>query len=90
MEMKTLQNWRNCYAVLLAISVLLIAWYAVKQVLDAAFIFGSISIALLALLVKQNRTLYDASLIWDNRILAVPSAVISISDSKEKVLPRKL
>jgi hypothetical protein len=83
MQMKTLQYWRNCYAGLLAISVLLTAWYAVKQVLDAAFIFGSISIALLTLLVKQNRLLYDASLIWDNRILAVPSAVISRSDSKE-------
>jgi hypothetical protein len=82
--MKTLQKWRNCYAVFLAISVFLTAWFAVNQVPDAAFVFGSISIALLMLLVKQTRMLYDASLIWDNRIFAVPSAVISISNSKEK------
>ena len=36
------------------------------------------------LLIRQSRLLYDASLIRDNSILAVPSAVIFILGSKEK------
>jgi hypothetical protein len=49
-----------------------------------ALVFGAASMAMLTLLVRQSRLLYYARLIWDNRILVVPSAVISIWDSKGK------
>lgn len=44
---------------------------------EAAITLGAVSIAFLILLIRKIRLLYDATLIWDNRILAVPSALIS-------------
>ena len=83
--MKAIRKRRNGYAVLLIISVLLTAWFAVKLITETTLVFGATSIALLVLLVRQYRRLSNASLIWDNRILTVPSAVISIMGGKEKV-----
>ena len=85
MQMKAIRKRRNGYAVLLIISVLLTAWFAVKLIIETTLVFGATSIALLVLLVRQYRRLSNASLIWDNRILTVPSAVISIMGGKEKV-----
>ena len=51
---------------------------------EAAFAFGAISVASLLFLVRQSRLLYDATLIWDNRILVVPSALISMAGGQGK------
>jgi len=80
--MKVNRKRRNCYAVFFAIGVFLTAWFVVKLMTEMAFVFGAASIVLLMLLVRQICLVYEASLIWDNRILAVPSAVISISGGK--------
>ncbi len=82
--MKAIRKRRNGYAALFAICVFLTAWFAMKLMTEAAFIFGATSIALPMLLFRQRRLLYDASLIWDNRILTVPWAIISISGGKGK------
>lgn len=82
--MKAIRKRRNYYAVLFVVGVFLTAWFAVKLMVAAASVFGVASIALFMLLIRQSRLLYDASLIRDNSILAVPSAVIFILGSKEK------
>ncbi|MFA6670630.1 MAG: hypothetical protein WCS98_08375 [Bacillota bacterium] len=82
--MKDIRKRRNCYAVFFLIGIFLTAWFAIKLMPKTALVFGVVSIALLMLLIRQNRLFYDANLIWDNRILAVPSSVISISNGKGK------
>jgi hypothetical protein len=85
MQMKAIRKRRNGYAVFFAIGTLLTAWFAVKLMAETAFVFGGASTALLILLVRQSRLLYDASLIWDNRILVVPSVVIATANCKGKL-----
>lgn len=82
--MKAIRKQRNCYALSLAISVCLTVWFGATFVLEAAFSFGAISIASFILLMRQSRLLSAASLIWDNRILAVPSAYIFTADGQGK------
>ena len=77
--MKSIRRRRNGYALLFVASIGLAVWLGVSFTLEAAIAFGVISLISLLLLVRQSRLLYDATLIWDNRILAVPSALISIS-----------
>lgn len=76
--MKLIRKRRNGYALLFAASICLAVWLGVTSMLEVVFAFGAISLISLLLLVRQSRLLYDATLIWDNRILAVPSALISI------------
>lgn len=80
--MKWIRKRRNGYAVLFVISILLTAWFVMTLVIEKAVVFGAVSIALLMLLVEQNNLLYNASLIWDNRILVVPMAIISKSGDR--------
>lgn len=82
--MKAIRKQRIYYTIFFAVSVFLTAWFAMKLLVVMAFLFGAASIALLMILVRQSRLLYDASLIWDNPILTVPSAVISISGGERK------
>lgn len=77
--MKSIRKRRNGYALLFAASIGLAFWLGVSLALEAAIALGAISLIFLLLLVMQSRLLYVATLIWDNRILAVPSALISIS-----------
>lgn len=83
--MKAIRKRRICYAVLFVGGVFLATWSTVKLMVATASVFGVASIASLMLLIKQSRLLYDASLIRDNSILAVPSAVISMPDGKEQM-----
>ena len=76
--MKLIRKRRNGYALLFAAGICLAVWLGVTSMLEVVFAFGAISLISLLLLVRQSRLLYDATLIWDNRILAVPSALISI------------
>ncbi len=76
--MKSIRKRRNGYALLFAAGICLAVWLGMAFMLEAVFVFGAISLIFLLLLVRQGRRLYDATLIWDNRILAVPSALISV------------
>ena len=79
--MKLIRKRRNRYALLFAASICLAVWLGMAFMLEAVFALGAISLISLLLLVRQSRLLYDATLIWDNRILAVPSALISTEGS---------
>ena len=82
--MKLIRKRRNGYALLFAASICLVVWLGMAFILEAVFVFGSISLISLVLLMRQSRLLYDATLIWDNRILAVPSALISMPGRQMK------
>ncbi len=82
--MKSIRKRRNGYVLLFAASICLAVWLGMAFSLEAALALGAISAISLLLLVRQSRLLYDATLIWDNRILAVPSAVISMSGHQTK------
>ena len=82
--MKLIRKRRNRYALSLAASICLAVWLGVTSMLEVVFAFGAISLISLLLLVRQSRLLYDATLIWDNRILAVPSALISMPGRQMK------
>ena len=79
--MKSIRKRRNGYALLFAAGICLAVWLGMAFMLKAVFVFGAISLIFLLLLVRESRRLYDATLIWDNRILAVPSALISTEGS---------
>jgi len=82
--MKLIRKRRNGYILLFAASICLAVWLGATFMLEAVFAFGAISLISLLLLVRQSRLLYDATLIWDNRILAVPSALISMPGRQMK------
>lgn len=82
--MKLIRKRRNGYALLFAASICLAVWLGATFMLEVVFAFGAISLISLLLLVRQSRLLYDATLIWDNRILAVPSALISMPGRQMK------
>ena len=82
--MKLIRKRRNEYVLLFATSTSLAVWLDMIFMLEAVFVFGAISFISLLLLVRQSRLLYDATLIWDNRILEVPSALISTPGHKMK------
>ncbi len=71
--MKAIRKRRNGYIFLFAASICLAVWLGITFTPIAAFVFGAVSLIFLLLLVRQTRLLYDAALIWGNRILAVPS-----------------
>jgi len=81
MQMKLIRKRRNGYALMFAASICLAVWLGATFMLEAVFAFGAISLIFLLLLVRESRRLYDATLIWDNRILALPSAIISTEGS---------
>lgn len=82
--MKLICKRRNGYVLLFTVSISLAVWLGVTYMLEVVFAFGAISLISLLLLVRQSRLLYDATLIWDNRILAVPSALISMPGRQMK------
>ena len=82
--MESIRKRRNGYALLFVAGICLAVWLGMAFMLEAVFVFGAISLIFLLLLVRQGRRLYDATLIWDNRILAVPSALISIPSRQIK------
>jgi len=82
--MKLIRKRRNGYTLLFAASICLAVWLGMTFIIEEIFAFGAISLISLLLLVRQSRRLYDATLIWDNRILAVPSALISMPGRQMK------
>jgi hypothetical protein len=83
-QMKLIRKRRNGYVLLFAASICLAVWLGMAFGLEAVFAIGVISLISLLLLVRQSRLLYDATLIWDNRILAVPFALISMPGRQMK------
>jgi hypothetical protein len=81
MQMKLIRKRHNEYVLLFTASICLAVWLGATFMLEAVFAFGAISLISLLLLLRQSRLLYEATLIWDNRILAVPSALISTEGS---------
>lgn len=77
MPMKIIRTRRRGYALLLAASVFLAAYLVVMATFKAALATGVLGIIFLLLLVRESRLLHDAALIWDNRILVVPDALIT-------------
>ena len=82
--MKSIRKRRNGYALMFAASICLAVWLGATFMLEVVFALGAISLISLMLLVREGRRLYDATLIWDNRILAVPSALISMPGRQMK------
>ncbi len=82
--MKLIRKRRNGYALLFAASICLAVWLGMAFMLEAVFALGAISLISLVLLVRQSLLLYDTTLIWDNRILEVPSALISMPGRQMK------
>lgn len=82
--MELIRRQRNSYVFLSLASICVTVWLAATSLLEAALASVSISLALLLLLVRQSRLLYEARLILDNRILAVPSAHISMAGHQAK------
>lgn len=82
--MKFIRMQRNGYALAFAVSICLTVWSGVTFKVAAALVSGAVGAISLLLLVKKNRLLHDARLLWDNRILAVPSALISVSGRQMK------
>ena len=85
--MKPILKRRNIYALSFAVSICL-AVAGTKLMIEAVFVL-SYQRHLSPVIDERGRLLYDATLIWDNRILAVPSALISIPDRQIKKTPRK-
>ena len=77
MQVKVIRKQRNFYALFFALSTFPAVWLGVIAKTEAAIAFGTTGVVFLILLIKKNRLLYDATLIWDNRILAVSSSLIS-------------
>ena len=82
--MTLIRKRRNGYALLFAAGICLVVWLGMTFMLEALFAFGAISLIFLLLLVRESRRFYDATLIWDNLIIAVPSALISIPSRQIK------
>lgn len=82
--MKLIRKRRNRYILSLAASICLAVWLGATFMLKAAFAFGAISAISLMLLVRQSHLLNDAMLIWENRIIAVPSVLISMPGRQMK------
>lgn len=77
--MELIRKRRNGYALFFVSNICLAVWLGATFMLEAVFAFGAISVIFLVLLVRQSCLLYVATLIWDNQILAVSSALISMS-----------
>jgi hypothetical protein len=83
-QMKLIHKRRNGYAILFAASICLSVWLGMVFTLEAGLGLGAISLISFLLLLRKSRLLYEATLIWDNRILAVPYARISITGRQMK------
>lgn len=82
--MESIRRRRNGYALLFIINVCLTILFGAIFMAEIAFVFGAASVIFFLFLMRQSRLLYDATLIWDNRILEVPSVFISIADGQGK------
>lgn len=85
MQVKTISTQRNYYALFFALSTFPAVWLGVKAKTEAVVAIGAIAVAFLIMLIRKNRLLYDATLIWDNRILTVSSVFIDEKDCTGRI-----
>lgn len=84
MILQSLRRQRNFYALFFVFAIISTIGIAIVLKPEAAIALGVVSVTALILLVRKSRLLYDATLMWDNRILAVPSVLISTTEAKEQ------
>ena len=82
-QIQSLRRQRNYYALLFTLSVILAGWFGVAINLEATIFFGAFGIAFVILLIEKSRFLTNAELIWENRILTIPSAIISTTSGEQ-------
>lgn len=81
--MESIRKRRNVYALLFSASFCLAVCLAIFM-LETVFVFGAVSLISFLLFLRESRRFYDAMLIWENRIIAVPSALISMPGREMK------
>lgn len=79
--MKSIKNRRNIYAALSAAVILLTVLLLITQKTEAAITCGGLTAVALIMLYRQSRLLGAAMVIYDSRILTVPSSVV-ISENR--------
>lgn len=77
--MKTIKKWRNIFALIFIISIILTIYFTINKTLKTAIVFGIITTVTIIGLIKQNNQFYYAKLICDNDILSIPSEEAIIS-----------
>lgn len=82
--MKVIKNRRNLYAALSVAAILLTVLLLITQKTEAAIICGGLTAVALFLLYRQSRLLGAAVLIYDSRILTVPSSVVTLGNQPEQ------
>ncbi|MGI6182421.1 MAG: hypothetical protein ACOYIE_10160 [Agathobaculum sp.] len=75
--MKAIKDRRNIYVVISVTAILLTVLFIVIQKLAMVIACGSATIVALILLYRQSRLLGAAMVIYDSRILTVPSSVVT-------------
>lgn len=81
--MKAIKDRRNIYVVISVTAILLTVLFIVIQKPAMVIACGSASAVVLLLLYRQSRLLNAAMVIYDSRILTVPSSVIT-SETRPK------
>lgn len=81
--MREFRKRRDCYAVFFVIGIFLTVIFAINFMIVPAFILGMGSFIIFIILVRQYLLLRDATLIWDNPILKVPSSIITKSEGRK-------
>lgn len=84
MKMKSIRKRRNGYAILFTAGICMAVWLSISSMSEVVFVFGTISFIFLLLLLRESRYLYDATLIWENRIIVIPFALISTTSQQNK------
>ena len=85
-KMKAIRKRHTCFVLIFVASLCLAVWVGANTA-QTVFVIGAgaISAVSLILLVRQNRLLHSAILIWDNRIIVVPSALITTKEGREEL-----
>ena len=76
MLIKEIRKGLRIYTLLLIVTLGLTAAFALGRKLVPVLFFGVVAVAIFFFLIGWRRRLFEVTLIWDNRILTVPSAVI--------------
>ena len=78
MHLRSIRRRYTYCALLLALSILCTVWLDPSEI-GSSILWSLVIVFLVGLFILQSQKLQTAKLIWDNRILAVQSALISMS-----------
>ena len=82
--MKAIKDRRNLYAAFSVAVMLLTMLLLITQKTEATIICGGLTAVVLFLLYRQSRLLVAAMVIYDSRILTVPSSVVTSENQPEQ------